>query len=406
MHDNNSDCRRSGIDDMQTVRKEALHNHICWAEIDLDAIAHNTRQLKKHVGERTELAAVVKANAYGHGALPVAQVALENGATRLTVARVDEGIQLRKGGITAPILVMGYATLGQADDIVRYRLTPTVNTFELAHALAAAVNAQNAAPLPVHVKVDTGLGRFGLLPEEVLDFTHALQSIPNLLLEGCWTHFASADEADQSYTYHQFAIYNQVVRQLEEAGIHIPLKHVANSAATLELPEMHLDMVRCGIAIYGLRPSAEVNMVVPLHPAMAIKARVARIRTLPAGSSISYNRTYVTSKPTTVALVPIGYGDGYRRGLSNKGMVLIHGRRVPIIGRVCMDQFMVDVSDIPEVQQDDEVVILGRQGEEEINAEEIGAWVGTNNYETVTAILPRVPRMYLTGDTELAETNA
>jgi alanine racemase len=221
-------------------------------------------------------------------------------------------------------------------------------------------------------------------------------TIPNLTLEGCWTHFASADEADQSYTYHQFAVYNQVLRQLEEAGIHVPLRHVANSAATLSLPETHLDMVRCGIAIYGLRPSAEVKMVVPLRPAMTLKARVARIRTLPAGSSISYNRTYITSKPTPVALVPIGYGDGYRRGLSNKGMVLIHGRRAPIIGRVCMDQFMVDVSGIPNVQQDDEVVVLGQQGEEEINAEEIGAWVGTNNYETVAAILPRVPRVYLT----------
>ncbi|MGC8787013.1 MAG: alanine racemase [Anaerolineae bacterium] len=373
-----------------------MHNHVCWAEIDLDAIAYNTRQLKKHVGEHAELAAVVKANAYGHGALPVAQTVLQNGATRLAVARVDEGILLRRGGVIAPILVMGYATTGQAEDIVRHRLTPTVNTLELAYALSAAVKAQNAPPLPVHVKVDTGLGRFGLLPEEVLDFTRALLSVPNLTLEGCWTHFASADEADQSYTYHQFAVYNQVLRQLEDAGIRIPLKHVANSAATLSLPETHLDMVRCGITIYGLRPSPEVKMVVPLRPAMSIKARVARVRTLPAGSSISYNRTYITSKPTPVALVPIGYGDGYRRSLSNKGMVLIHGQRVPIIGRVCMDQFMVDVSNIPDVQLNDEVVILGRQGDEEINAEEIGAWVGTNNYETVAAILPRVPRVYLT----------
>ncbi|MBC7260515.1 MAG: alanine racemase, partial [Chloroflexi bacterium] len=209
-----------------------MHNHVCWAEIDLDAIAYNTRQLKKHVGEHTELAAVVKANAYGHGALPVAQTVLQNGATRLAVARVDEGVQLRRGGVIAPILVMGYATTGQAGDIVRHRLTPTVNTLELAYALSAAVKAQNAPPLPVHVKVDTGLGRFGLLPEEVLDFTRALLSVPNLTLEGCWTHFASADEADQSYTYHQFAVYNQVLRQLEDAGIRIPLKHVANSAAT------------------------------------------------------------------------------------------------------------------------------------------------------------------------------
>ncbi|MBC7263033.1 MAG: alanine racemase [Chloroflexi bacterium] len=372
-----------------------MHNEITWAEIDLDAIAHNARQLKKYVGERTELMAVVKANAYGHGAVPAARAALEGGASRLAVARVDEGLQLRSGGIAAPILVMGYAIPPQAGDIVRHRLTPTVNTLELAQALSAEVAQQKAAPLPVHLKVDTGLGRFGLLPGEVLDFARALVSLPGLFLEGFWTHFACADEADKSYTYQQFALYCQVARQLEEAGIAIPIKHVANSAATLSLPEMHLDMVRCGITIYGLRPSEEVKMVVPVRPAMTIKSHVARVRTLPAGSGISYNRTYVTARPTPVALVPIGYGDGYRRGLSNKGAVLIHGQRVPIIGRVCMDQFMVDVSAIPDVQQNDEVVVLGRQGEEEINAEEIGALVGTNNYETVAALLPRVPRVYL-----------
>lgn len=374
-----------------------MHNEITWAEIDLDAIAHNARQLKKHVGERTELMAVVKANAYGHGAVPVAQAALEGGASRLAVARVEEGLQLRAGGVTAPILVMGYAIPEQAEDIVRHRLTPTVNTLELARALSAEVAQQKTAPLPVHLKIDTGLNRFGLLPEEVLDFARMLVASPGLFLEGFWTHFACADEADKSYTYHQFGVYCQAARQLEEAGIAIPLKHVANSAATLSLPEMHLDMVRCGITIYGLRPSAEVEMVVPLRPAMTIKSRIARVRTLPAGSGIGYSRTYITERATPVALVPIGYGDGYRRGLSNKGAVLIHGQRAPIIGRVCMDQFMVDVSAIPDVRQDDEVVVLGRQGEEEISAEEIGAWVGTNNYETVVAILPRVPRIYLRG---------
>ena len=377
-----------------------MNNEVSWAEIDLDAIAHNARQLKKHVGERTELMAVVKANAYGHGALPVARTALQSGATRLAIVRVNEGVQLRAGGISAPILVLGYALPGQATDIVRYRLTPTVNTLELAQALSAAVAEQGAASLPVHLKVDTGLGRFGLLPKEVLAFAQALVTLPGLALEGFWTHFASADEADKSYTYRQFELYCQVLQQLEDAGIAIPVRHVANSAATLSLPDMHLDMVRCGITLYGLRPSAEVEMVVPLRPAMALKSRVARLRTLPVGSSISYNRTYVAARPTLVALVPMGYGDGYRRGLSNKGAVLIHGQRAPIIGRVCMDQFMVDVSAIPDVRQDDEIVLLGRQGEGEINAEELGEWVGTNNYETVTGILARVPRVYLAGSSK------
>jgi alanine racemase len=372
-----------------------LQNKVTWAEIDLDAIAGNARGLKKHIGERTMLMAVVKANAYGHGALAVARVALENGATQLAVHRVAAGSQLRAGGITAPVLVMGYATPGQAASIVRHRLTPTVNTLELAQALSAAVADQSAPALPIHLKVDTGLGRFGVLPDEVLDFARALVSLPGLSLEGFYTHFCSADERDTSHTYRQFETYSQLVRQLEEAGIAIPVRHVANSAAALRFPEMHLDLVRCGIAVYGLRPSPEVEVNMPLRPAMSLKSRVGRVRTLPAGWGISYGRTYVTSCPTPVALVPVGYGDGYHRIQSNKGTVLIRGKRAPILGRVCMDQFVVDVSGIPDVRQNDEVVVLGRQSEEEITADEIAAWAGTINYEVVTSILPRVPRVYL-----------
>lgn len=372
-------------------------NYSNWAEVDLDAIAHNVRQLKKHVGDRCMLSAVVKANAYGHGALQVAQAALRHGASRLCVARTDEALPLRAGGITAPILVMGYSTPSQAADIVTQRITPAVANLDLAHALSAAVAAAGGPPLPVHVKVDTGLGRFGLLPDEVLPFVRALRELPGLLLEGVFTHFATADEVDLSYTRRQFSIYLQVLDRLHDAGISVAVRHTANSAATLALPETHLDMVRCGITIYGLRPSADVKMVVPLRPAMSLKSRIARLRTLPAGSCISYGCTYVTSRPTVVALVPIGYGDGYRRGLSNKGQVLVHGQRVPILGRVCMDQFMIDVTEIPDAREGDEVVALGRQGRRKIDAEELGAWVGTNNYETVTAILPRVPRVYRAG---------
>jgi alanine racemase len=372
-------------------------NHVNWAEIDLDAIAYNVRGLKKHVGEKCILSAVVKANAYAHGAVQAAQVALHNGATRLCVARADEAIPLRLGGITAPILTMGHSTPWQAVDIVAHRITPAVANLELAHTLSAAVAASGGPPLPVHVKVDTGLGRFGLLPEEVLPFVRALREVPGLFLEGVFTHFATADEADLTYARQQFATYLHVLRQLEEAHIAVPIRHAANSAATLALPETHLDMVRCGIAIYGLRPSVEVEMVVPVRPAMSLKSRIARLRTLPAGSCISYGCTYLTSRPTPVGLVPIGYGDGYRRGLSNKGQVLVRGQRVPIVGRVCMDQFMVDLSKVPEASEGDEVVALGRQGEQQIDAEEIGTWMGTNNYETVAAILPRVPRVYLAG---------
>jgi alanine racemase len=372
-----------------------LQKGITWVEIDLDAIAHNAAELKRHVSERTALMAVVKANAYGHGTLPVARVALQNGATHLAVGRLEEGMQLRADGIDAPILLMCYTTPAQAADIVRQRLTPTVNALELGHALSAAVAEQGAPALPVHLKVDTGMGRFGVLPEEVLDVTRALEGLPGLFLEGFYTHFCTADERDTSHTYRQFEMYRQLVRQLKEAGIAIPVKHVANSAATLRFPEMHLDLVRCGIALYGLRPSPAMETVIPLHPAMTFKSRVGRVRTLPAGWGISYGRTYVTSRPTPVALVPVGYGDGYHRILSNKGAVLIRGQRAPIVGRVCMDQFVVDVSAIRGVQRDDEVVLFGRQGEAELPADEVAAWAGTINYEVVTSILPRVPRVYL-----------
>ncbi len=366
-----------------------------WAEVDLDAIADNARQLKAHVGARTELMAVVKANAYGHGTVPVAQVALQSGATRLAVNRVEEGSQLRAAGIDAPILVMGYATPGQSADIVRDRLTPTVNAPELAQVLSAAVAEQGAPDLPVHLKVDTGMGRFGVLPDEVVDFGRAVAALPGLFLEGFYTHFCSADEQDTSHTYRQFDIYQHLLRQLEEAGIRVPIRHVANSAATLRFPEMHLDLVRCGIALYGLRPSSEVEWNIPLRPAMALKSRVARVRTLPADWGIGYGRTYVTSGPTRVALVPVGYGDGYHRLLSKRGAVLIHGQRAPILGRVSMDQLVVDVGAIADVQEEDVAVLLGRQGEAELSADEVAAWGETINYEVVTSILPRVPHVYL-----------
>jgi alanine racemase len=371
-------------------------NHLTWAEVDLDAIAHNARGLKERAGEGTELMAVVKANAYGHGAVPVARTALENGANRLAVNRVLEGVELRQAGLTAPILILGYSLPSESETIVRWDLTPTVTTVEGALALSA-LSVRQGKVIPIHVKVDTGMGRFGLLPDEVVPFVRRIAELPGLKLEGLFTHFAVADLADKTYTRRQFELYMQVVRQLEEAGFAIPLKHVANSATNLDLPEMHLDMVRCGIALYGLRPSDEVEPAIPLKPAMALKSRVARVRTLPPGSSISYGCTYTTTRPTPVALVPVGYGDGYHRILSNKGSVLIGGKRAPIVGRVCMDQFVVDVTGHEGVRQDDEVVVFGRQGEEEISAEEVATLAGTINYEVVTSILPRVTRVYLKG---------
>ncbi len=375
----------------------AADTRLTYAEVDLSAIAHNVKMLKAHVGPRVALMAVVKANAYGHGAVEVARTALQHGAERLAVARVPEGVQLRRAGITAPILVMGYTMPAELQAALDHDLTLTITEPQVAEqaSMRAAIQGRT---LTVHVKVDTGMGRFGLLPGEAAPFLKKVADLPGLRLEGLFTHFAVADLADKAYTWQQFRTFQQVLAEAQSAGVSIPLRHVANSAATLDLPEMHLDAVRAGIAIYGLRPSAEVEPAVPLKPALSLKSHVARVRTLPKGSSISYGRTYITPREMPVALVPVGYGDGYHRLLSNRGAVLINGRRAPIVGRVCMDQFVVDVSDCGEVSLNDEVVLIGAQGDDEIRAEEVARWAETINYEVTTSLLPRVPRIYHTAE--------
>lgn len=375
----------------------AVDTPLTYMEIDLGAIGHNVRALKAHIGPAVTLIAVVKANAYGHGAVEVARTALQNGAERLAVARVPEGVQLRQAGITAPILVMGYAMPAELQTALDHDLTLAITEPQVAE-LASARAAAQGRTLTVHVKIDTGMGRFGLLPGEAAPFLKKVADLPGLRLEGLFTHFAVADLADKAYTWQQFRIFQQVLAEAQSAGVSIPLRHAANSAATLDLPEMHLDAVRTGIAIYGLRPSAEVEPAVPLKPALSLKSHVARVRTLPKGSSISYGRTYITPREMPVALVPVGYGDGYHRLLSNRGAVLINGRRAPIVGRVCMDQFVVDISDCGAVSLNDEVVLIGKQGDDEIRAEEVARWAETINYEVTTALLPRAPRIYHTED--------
>ncbi len=365
--------------------------HVTWAEIDLAALAANVRALRGVLGTGVELIAVVKADAYGHGAVPVARTALRAGATRLAVHRLEEGIALRRAGIHVPILVLGYVPLDAVGTLIRYRLTPTVNTA----AFARALDAQATSPYPVHVKVDTGLSRYGLPPEDVLPFIAMLRRRPHIYVEGIYTHFATADEADPTPMYRQFRHFRDVLDTLNARGIVIPLRHACNSAATLRFPQAHLDAVRPGIALYGLRPSPDWPSPIPLRPVLTLKSVVTRVRTLPSGTGIGYGRTFITERPTRVALVPIGYGDGYPRILSNRGAVLIRGRRARILGRVSMDQIVVDVSHIPEVRVEDEVVVIGRQGEEHITAEEVAHWAQTINYEITTGLTARVPRLYL-----------
>jgi len=373
-----------------------LEGIVTWAEIDLDAFAFNVKAFKRYVGKSVEVIAVVKANAYGHGAVPVARIALEAGARRLAVHRAIEGVELRQAGIEAPILIMGYTPPSGVEMIVKWRLTPSLISMDFARALSAQASITGSV-VPVHVKLDTGMSRYGLMPEEVVEFLRLLRHLPGISVEGLFTHFATADWVDQTYTRQQLALFNQVIMATREAGIAVPLIHAANSAATMMLREAHFNAVRPGIALYGMDPSSEWPPAFEIRPALALKSLVSRVRQLPAGVGVSYGRTYVTQKPTRLALVPVGYGDGYHRILSNKGSVLIRGRRAPITGRVCMDQFVVDVSHIPGVKQDDEVVLIGKQGEECIRAEEVAALAGTINYEVTTSLLPRVRRVYRRG---------
>lgn len=367
-----------------------------WVEINLKALAANVRAIRSCLPDGTRLFAVVKANAYGHGAVEVARAALAAGVAGLCVARADEGLALRRAGVKAPVWVLGWISPDAAPACVEARLTPTVNSLDQAEALAAA---NHGPPLPVHVKVDTGMSRYGLLPDEVLPFVRALSRFPQLRFEGLWTHFARADEADPTPTHTQLAVFRAVRQALVEAGYPPALCHVAASAATLR-PEFAgdlFDAVRVGIALYGLYPGDEVAWPVSLTPVMSWKARVARVRTLPAGTPVSYGGTFITPRPMRVALIPVGYGDGYPRALSSRGAVLIRGQRCPILGRVCMDSFVVDVDHLEDVREGDEVVLLGRQGQERITADELARQLNTINYEIVTRIMARVPRVYVNG---------
>ncbi len=367
---------------------------LSFVEINLNNIACNTELIKQHIGPDTALIAVVKANAYGHGSVEIARTALAHGAAYLAVARLDEGIELRAAGITAPILVMGYTPPEDVTRGIAHDLTLTVTEWVVAEAASAAARAAGKVAR-LHVKVDTGMGRFGLLPDEVVPFLDQIADLPHLMVEGLFSHFSVADEADKTYTRQQFDTFTGVLADLEQAGFVVPLRHIANSAAMLDLPVMHLDAVRVGIALYGLRPNVALEPALAVKPALTLKSHVARVRRLPQGASISYGRTYITPQAMVVALVPVGYGDGYHRLASNRGAVLIHGQRAPLVGRVCMDQFVVDVSAIDGVAVDDEVVLIGCQGNDCIPAEEVARWVETINYEVTTALLPRLPRMFV-----------
>ena len=363
--------------------------HLTWVEVDLSAIQNNIRRLKAMAG--TRLMAVVKANGYGHGAEAVARAAAQAGADWLGVARFSEGQALRESGLTLPILVMGYTPVAAAAAAIGGGLALTVYDFEAARAYAGLAQAAGRRAR-LHVKVETGMGRLGVLPEEAAEFTRAVSTLDGVEVEGLFTHFARADEIDLSSARAQLVKFEGVLSGLSAAGLRPPLIHAANSAATLTLPEARYDLVRCGVAIYGLHPSNSVGCPPGSMPALTWKASVAQVKTLPPGHGISYGSEYVTSTNETVAVVTVGYADGFRRVPGNE--VLLQGQVAPVRGRVCMDQLVVGVSHIPHVHVGDEAVLVGRQGSAFLAAEAVARRWGTINYEVACGVLARVPRIY------------
>lgn len=366
-----------------------------WVEIDLSAIGNNTRQVKELVGPSVRVLASLKADAYGHGALKVARTVLHNGACMLGVATVSEAAPLREAGINAPILVFGYVPLWQMREAVRLDLSITLYSGESARALSRAAQALKKT-VKVHIKVDSGMGRLGIRAEQVEDILaliREIKSLPGLELEGMFTHFAMADSHDLTHARLQLSRFQQVLQAVEAAHLRPPIVHAANSAAMLNLPEARFDMVRPGIALYGLDPSPDTRLPQGFRPALSFKTTVAQVKDIPAGECISYGCAYITERPTRVAVLPVGYADGFRRGPTNWGSVLIHGQQAPILGRVCMDQCMVDVTHIPHVRMGDEVVLIGKQGHATLTAGQVADRLGTINYEVVSEILARVPRV-------------
>ena len=369
------------------------------ADIDLDAFRFNLDSIKKNINENTQIITVLKADGYGHGAVPLAKEAeKEERVWGIAVATVEEALELRRGGIKKPLLILGYTYQEDYDLIAAEELRPTVFKLSMAQELSQAALRKNKT-IKIHIKIDTGMSRIGYrdLEKSVPEILE-ISRLPGLEIEGLFTHFARADEREKAPAYQQLEKYQAFQKALKEAGLKIPLCHCSNSAGIIRIPEANMDAVRAGIILYGLYPSEEVEKEpVPLKPLMTLKSHIAYIKTLKPGVQISYGGTYTTQKETRVATIPVGYADGYARSLSNKGWVLIRGKKAPILGRVCMDQFMVDVTDIPEARELDEVILLGKSQDQQITMEELGELSGRFNYEFACCISKRVPRIYFKG---------
>lgn len=368
------------------------------AQIDLDAFKHNLGEIRSLLEQKVKLMAVVKADGYGHGAIPCAKAALEAGADWLGVAILEEGVELRYSGIDAPILVMGSIFANEAKNLIQYGLSTSVSDLSLANELSRQAEKLNKTA-GVHIKIDTGMGRLGIPPENLPGFMEEMQSLKNILVEGIFTHLSSADEADPEFTLGQLDRLSQSIASLKSKGIEIPMVHAANSSAILNFSSSHLDMVRPGISLYGTlglsAKSSNPNSSPELKQVMQWKTKILQISKLPKGTPLSYNRQFITDRDSVIAVLPVGYGDGLNRGLSNNMEVLVQGKRAPQVGTICMDLTLIDVTDIEGVQCEDEVVLFGQQGNEIITVDEMAERCGTISYEILCNVSERVPRVYL-----------
>ena len=361
--------------------------------IDHEALRWNLLQIRNKVGAKVKILSMIKANAYGHGAVAVAQTLAAAGSDAFGVAILEEGVELRQGGIRAPILVLAGAYEDQLAEFFTHALTPVAHELTGLKHLEKAVHSRGKT-LHVHLKIDTGMGRLGLAAGESERWLPEIKKMSALRIEGVFSHFSHAESVEGDYTRQQLAIFTSVVERLRAEQIAPPLIHFANSAATITLPAAYFDMVRPGIMLYGVYPSPAMASQITLKPVLSWKSKILQLKKVPAGTSISYGQTFVTKRESLIATLPVGYADGYQRLLSNRGAVLVGGQRAPVVGRVCMDLTMVDVTDIRNVKQGDEVVLLGRQGTAEISADEIAAWSNTISYEILTSISARVPRIH------------
>ncbi|BCJ87217.1 alanine racemase [Effusibacillus dendaii] len=365
-----------------------------WAEINLSNIAHNVQEFRRVLPSTTRILAAVKGDGYGHGAIPVAKQAIASGVDYLAVASVEEAIPLREAGIEEPILILGYTPPEAAEQVIRWNLTQTVFQNDLVDALEAAAK-RTGTKARVHVKIDTGMGRIGLQAEEAIGFIRDLARREWIELEGVFSHLATADDPDPRYVRSQFSRWERLLQELDDHLIQIPLRHLANSAAAIKFPEMAYDMVRIGISLYGLYPGKQVDRsLIDLRQAMQFVTKIVHLKMLPRGAGVSYGATPVEREQALIATLPVGYADGYSRLLSNKSSVLVRGQRAPIIGRICMDQCMIDVTDIKGVSVGDQVVLYGEQGDEFISLDEIADLIGTISYEVACDLGKRVPRLY------------